>query len=122
MIGENPSLDPELDARLKSAQAQKTELESRLLEKQLSHSHQRLETFKAFSSASGLVLALVAVVGGLLSVFAWFIDRSRERDHRTQERLERALVGLLASSPEQRVASAPVDRRGCMTPIGTPSH
>lgn len=106
MVAERPPSDPQIEAQLKSAQIRKLELESRLLESQLSSSHQRLEALKAIAAGSGLILATVAVIGGLASVFAWFANDGRDRELRTQERLERVLGGLTGTTPEQRITSA----------------
>jgi uncharacterized protein YjbI with pentapeptide repeats len=94
-----------IDVRLKTAQSHKTELKAKLLEWQLSPAYQRLDRIKTYSSASGLILASIAIIGGILSVFTWIADRTRERDLRAQERLDRILAGLSAPHVEQRVTS-----------------
>jgi len=83
----------------------KTRLETRLLAQQLTPSYRRLERLKTVVGASGLIIALVTVVGGFLSVGNWFLEQKKTRQIRTEERLDRALTMLADENPGKRLAA-----------------
>jgi uncharacterized protein YjbI with pentapeptide repeats len=93
-------------ALLNEAQARKTDLEAALLTEQLTPRHKFWEAVKAMAGASGLVLALISIVGGGASIYRWFQDQETNRQLRIEERLERSLDGLSAERAAQRVAAA----------------
>jgi hypothetical protein len=90
---------------LTAATIRKTDLEAKLLEEQLSPSYRRRNTITMIAGASGLIIALVTVVGGLLSVYGWFAEQNRTREIRIEERMERALNLLSEKRASQRTAA-----------------
>jgi uncharacterized protein YjbI with pentapeptide repeats len=82
----------------------KTKLETRILAQQLTPSYRRNERVKTLISASGLIVALATVVGGLLSVGGWLIEQTKDRQIRSEERLDRGLNLLADDSPSKRLA------------------
>jgi hypothetical protein len=86
-------------------ETRKADLEAQLLQHQLAPAHRRLEFYKGAATASGLLIALVSLFGAFGSVGTWFVNQSRERDIRIEERLERALTGLSDPSPQRRATS-----------------
>jgi uncharacterized protein YjbI with pentapeptide repeats len=91
----------ELDA----ASARKLELEAKLIEDQLTPAGRRRETLKAVAGVSGLVIALVTVIGGLLTILNWLVQENHNRDLRIQERMDRSLSLLSETRPTQRTAA-----------------
>jgi Pentapeptide repeats (8 copies) len=91
--------------KLDAASARKLELETKLIEDQLTPAGRRRETLKAVAGASGLILAFVAVIGGLFSILNWLFQENRNRDLRIQERMDRSLGLLSETRPTQRVAA-----------------
>src|SRR5216684_471412 len=92
--------------RLKDATfIRKTDLEAKILEQQLTPSFRRLETLKTLTGASGLIIALVTVIGGFLSVGNWFIGQQKDRQIRSEERLDRALTMLAEKDASRRLAA-----------------
>src|SRR4051794_14950049 len=91
-LGENSSDDGKngLNAEL----ARKARLEGDLLTEQLTPKHRRNETLKIVAGASGLVIAFVSLIGGLVSVAGWFINQGENRELRIEERLDRSLGQL----------------------------
>jgi uncharacterized protein YjbI with pentapeptide repeats len=84
---------------------EKARLETRLLAQQLTPSYRRRERFKTLISASGLIIALVTVIGGFLSVANWFLEQKKTRQVRDEERLDRALTMLADEIPGKRLAA-----------------
>jgi uncharacterized protein YjbI with pentapeptide repeats len=85
--------------------ARKAKLEGDLLTEQLTPKYRRNETLKIVAGASGLVLAFISLIGGMLSVAGWFINQVENRELRIEERLDRSLGQLSADKPAQRVAA-----------------
>ena len=83
---------------------EKTRLETRLLAQQLTPSYRRQQSVKTVISASGLIIALVSVIGGFLSVANWFLEQKRDREIHAEERLDRALTLLADENPSKRLA------------------
>jgi uncharacterized protein YjbI with pentapeptide repeats len=96
---------PTVEERRDLALARKAELECDQLERQLAPAHQRREDLRVWAGASGLVLAAIAMVGGLLSIFNWFHQANKERELRAEERLDRALQALADTRPTQRLSA-----------------
>lgn len=93
------------DDRLKAASIRKTELEIKVLEEQLTPNYKRRETLKAIAAASGFVIALVAVFGGILSVLKWIDEQANSRKLRVEERLDHTLTLLSEGKANQQVAA-----------------
>ena len=91
--------------QLTLAEARKTALEAQLLAYQLEPAHRRLDVYKSLAGASGLLVALVSVLGALGSVTAWYFNQAREQEIRVEERLAHGLAGLSDISPSRRAAS-----------------
>jgi uncharacterized protein YjbI with pentapeptide repeats len=87
------------------AQLRKTELECRLLAQQLTPEYRRIEWLKGIAAASGLVIAIVAVIGGFGSIAGWLIEQQKSRQVRIEERLDRALTMLADPSANRRLAA-----------------
>jgi uncharacterized protein YjbI with pentapeptide repeats len=104
-MSNSPQDAPDPEQRKNEALIRKTKLESRLLAQQLTPSYKRLETLKTIVGASGLVIALVTLVGGFLSVGNWFVEQKKTRQIRTEERLDRALTMLADESAGKRLAA-----------------
>jgi uncharacterized protein YjbI with pentapeptide repeats len=83
----------------------KAEIELALLEEQLTPASRRREWVKALASASGVILAVVALLGAVVSAGEWFASQRKDRDVRTEERFERALSLLSEARPPQRAAA-----------------
>jgi len=94
-----------IENRKNRALATKAKLECKLLEEQLTPAHKQRETFRLLASASGLLLAIVTVVGGLLSIVNWFHESNKNRTLQIEERLDRALLALSEQRPNQRLAA-----------------
>lgn len=92
-------------AALNRALARKAEAEAILLEAQRAPPQRRLEILKAVAGASGIILALVSLIGGAGSVVGWLANQSRDREQRIEERLERTLTLLSSERPAQRAAA-----------------
>lgn len=83
----------------------KAEIELALLEEQLTPAARRREWIKALASASGVILAVVALLGAVISAGEWFASQKKDRDVRNEERFERALTLLSEARPPQRAAA-----------------
>lgn len=90
---------------LNSELARKARLEADLLEEQFTPRYRHAEKLKIVAGASGLVLALISLIGGMLSVAGWFVNQVENRNLQIEERLDRSLGQLSADKPTQRVAA-----------------
>jgi uncharacterized protein YjbI with pentapeptide repeats len=95
---------PTIEDRQKEAGLEKILIETQLLREQLTPSYRRRETIKVIAGTSGLVLALVGVIGGLLSIASWLSDSRQNRELRIEERLDKALQSLADKEPNKRLA------------------
>lgn len=109
---------PTAQDRLAAAQAAKAEVETRLLQQQLTPAYGRTERLKVLAGLSGLVLAFVTLAGAGVSVVNFLGAEEKNRAIRAQERLDRTLALLSNERTSQRVApsrpcaaSAPSGRR-----------
>jgi len=82
----------------------KTNLESRLLEEQLTPRYRRTEILKSIAAVSGVILAVIGLVGGILSVGRWLYELQQSRKLRTEERLDHAVQLLASSEAKERLA------------------
>src|ERR1700722_6420851 len=80
----------------------KTRLENRLLARQLTRKYQWCEWLKSNGSSS--LIALVTLVGILFSASHWSTEQSKNRQVRTEERLDQALSMAADENPNRRLA------------------
>ena len=79
--------------------------EARLAADQLTPAYRRRTLISLIAGASGLVLAVIAVLGGLASAYQWFVDQRESREARSYDRMDRALNLLSGERPSQRAAA-----------------
>jgi uncharacterized protein YjbI with pentapeptide repeats len=83
----------------------KLQLESALLERQLSQTSQDLERRKARAATAGIVAAIVALGGLMLSSYQWYATSLRTADIALDQRLARGLEQLGSAMVAQRLAA-----------------
>ncbi len=94
------------------AETAKLNVERELLEKQLAPGFQQLEWLKGISGATGIILALATLFGGLISVFEWVNQQEQSRQQRsqtewtaTEKRLDGVLLNLASDKVPIRLAA-----------------
>lgn len=89
---------------LNRAMTLKAEAEAKLLARQLQPAQQRFERMKSIAGMSGALLAAIALISAVGSIFSWFGDREEARQTQADERLQRGLTLLGGESPSACVA------------------
>lgn len=84
----------ELQNQKDAALVRKTQVETQVLEQQLGPWYRQLS-----------ITAIIAVLAGLGSVWSWVYQQSKDRQIRSEERLDRALALLADNQPNKRVAA-----------------
>jgi hypothetical protein len=106
---EHVSATPEVtkilaEAAKLEAEREKTLLEVEVLKSQISGAQWWSELLKSSASLAGVLAALVAIGGLLISSYEWLHDSELSRENRIQERLEDALKEMSEDKPARRLA------------------
>jgi uncharacterized protein YjbI with pentapeptide repeats len=86
----NADADP--TARKAAAELGKIELETRLLERQLSPSAQRVERIKAYAGLGGVLAGLAALLSLTVTASLGIMERGEARRSKLEERLDQAIM------------------------------
>jgi|GEM_PF-5284485 len=94
-----------LEQEEQRARIKKMHAETDLVIQQLSQRHQRYEWLKVIAGFGGLITAVAAVFGLLLSASQWLESAESTRRLRVEERLDRSLTLMGGESPATRLAA-----------------
>jgi uncharacterized protein YjbI with pentapeptide repeats len=94
-----------LEQEEQRARIKKMDAETDLVIQQLSQRHQRYEWLKVIAGFGGLITAVAAVFGLLLSASQWLESAESTRRLRVEERLDRSLTLMGGESPATRLAA-----------------